>query len=177
MDFLDELAPASVPTQPAQVSPVATEPQSGPDTQVSTEAPVEGTESSEKSKYTNVSATFAEGDKGIPDGLLTVSDFANKLTVRNIVEKNLGADGVVDKSAVYAAMRAVRNPLPVVLVGDTAWLSPDAVAVWDERPARGEGAERQSRESRDQEHLFRRGPGRQTTRPVPPSRCVCGHAA
>ncbi len=94
-------------------------------------------DSESKPKYTNIVETREEGND---EGLMTISEFANQLTVKNITEKNLGADGVVDKSAVYAAMRAVRHPLPVVLVGDAALLPSAAFEAWDTRPTRGEGA-------------------------------------
>jgi len=108
-------------------------------------------------KYSNVVETRPE-DADVSD-LYTVSDFASKLTVRNITEKGMGADGIVKDSNVYAAMRAVRHPLPVVLVGEpanpTAYLPEAAVAAWDSRPARGEGAATGSGGRLSDDELFR----------------------
>lgn len=129
-DFLNELA------QPAKVEDNTEHPATaevGPDTAV--EAP----DTADDQKYKNVLESREDGAN--TDDLLTVTEFANRLTVRNITEKGMGADGVVDKANIYTAMRAARNPLPVVLVGEAAWLPAFEVAAeaWDARPARGEG--------------------------------------
>lgn len=142
LDFLDELA---TPSQD-EATPVAdsiTASAAGPDTTVPETAPAEGN-SEDGPKYPNVLNTLPEGSE-IPENYFTIADWSKNLTVRNVLPpeaggKGMGADGVVDKNAVYAATKAVRNPLPVVLVGDTVYLGPEAVEAWDARPVRGEGA-------------------------------------
>lgn len=150
LNFLDELTKAAGPdtsvTEQAQPvtgtsSPVSVDTSSNGDMSGNSDnAQGDGTDT-DKPKYTNIVETREEGNDS---DLMTISEFANQLTVKNIQEKNLGADGVVDKSAVYAAMRAVRHPLPVVLVGDgasaVALLPQAAFQAWEERPTRGEGA-------------------------------------
>lgn len=157
MDFLDEIA---TPTQTEQTSAQAdNEPTDNtqnasnePQTDAATEP--ENTDSTDSgSKYSNVVET-READADVSD-LHTVADFANQLTVTNITQKNMGADGVVDKSAVYAAMRAVRHPLPVVMVGSQAYLPDSAFKAWDERPARGEGGAGSSGGKLSDEDLLR----------------------
>lgn len=136
LDFLDEATPIADAVATPEASST-----SGPDTSVS--APEGDTEADgSESKYTNVVATYEPGSE--PEGLKTVSDFASELSIRNVLAAQASGKGataadLVDKSAIYVAMRAVRNPLPVVLVGKTAMLPPEAVQAWDERPVRGEG--------------------------------------
>lgn len=130
LNFLDEVAPAVETADPVTEST---------DTPVTDTPAADGDKPEDKPKFTNVTTSFLAGDP-VPDGYLSVSEFANELTVRNITVKGMGADGVVDKSVVYNAIKAVRHPLPVIVVGDTAYLGPDAFIAWDERPARGEGS-------------------------------------
>lgn len=140
LDFLDEAGtatPESAQT-PATQDNTNTD-ATGPDTAVS--AP--GADAADKPKYTKVTATYPEGTE-VPDGFKTISDFAGELSVRNVLAAQAAggaasAADLVDKSAIYAATRAVRNPLPVIVIGETAYLGPDAVTAWDNRPVRGEG--------------------------------------
>lgn len=142
LDFLDEAGTAT-PTQ-AQVPAGEVRPGAGsvgPDTEVS--APSTDSETADKPKYTNITATYPEGTE-VPDGFKTITDFAGELSVRNVLAaqaegRGASAADLVDKSAIYAATRAVRNPLPVIVIGETAYLGPDAVEAWDNRPVRGEG--------------------------------------
>lgn len=151
ISFLDELATTQAAHQPTNEHTAedtvsndenATE-NVGPDTSVSAQdaqsAP-SGDGDENTSKYPNVSAVYATRDEVPEDvNLYTVAEFSARLTVRNVTERNLGIDGIVKDSAVYTAMRALRHPLPVVLVGETALLGDEAFQAWDARPARGEG--------------------------------------
>lgn len=134
LDFLNESVTDN--------SPETTTENTGPDTNVADASADDSAQAagSKSSKYTNIIASYGEGDPEIPAGLQTVTEFANELTVRNITQLGLGAPGVVDKAGVYASMKATKNPLPVVMVGNTAFLPKEAVAVWDAKPARGEGS-------------------------------------
>lgn len=141
LNFLDELQNAQSVQPTGPDTSVTEASQTVTDSPASVDHGSNGLDSGEKPKYTNIVETREEGND---EGLMTISEFANQLTVKNITEKNLGADGVVDKSAVYAAMRAVRHPLPVVLVGSgaeaVALLPQAAFQAWEMRPTRGEGA-------------------------------------
>lgn len=137
LNFLDSLANQEThnATENTDTENTETTPQVGPDTTVT--APTDAPES----KYPNVVATYASLDE-VPEDLKlhTPAEFAGLLTVRNVTTKNMGLDGIVKDSAVNSALRAVRHPLPVVLVGETAYLSESAFTDWDNRPVRGEGA-------------------------------------
>lgn len=124
----------------------------GPDTSVSdgtsasgeTQDGAGGNESdSDKPKYPNIVETRDEG-ADVTD-LLTATQFANKLTVRNVLKAaeagETPEDVTVPVTNVYTAMKASRHPLPVVMVGDTAYLQNFDLSAhaWDERPTRGEG--------------------------------------
>lgn len=93
-------------------------------------------ESAEDSKYGNVVASYPDGTE-VP-GLLTVAEFTNELTIRNF-DKGMRHDGIVRDASVYTAMTAKRHPIPVVLVGDKAFLPQEAFDAWENRPVRGEG--------------------------------------
>jgi hypothetical protein len=141
-DVMSELSNLAGPdTSISQPVPSDTEtPGTGTDT--TAEASTATPEDADKPRYTTIAGTFATAEDAASAGftdLLTVAEFANELTVRNLTTKGMGADGIVDKSTVYVAMRAVRNPLPVVLVDDTAYLQRSSMTDWDNRPVRGEG--------------------------------------
>lgn len=137
VDFLNDLANSTEQTGPA-TSVDASE----------TTAKTEGETGTtgEKAKYPNIVET-READADTSD-LLTVTEFASRLTVRNVqraIEQGKpeeATNGIVQPSAVYNAQKAARNPLPVVLVGDTAYVQAFEVSseAWDARPTRGEGA-------------------------------------
>lgn len=107
-----------------------------------TVAGTETTESTEK-KYTNIVSEVSEGSD--TDGLMTAPEFARYLTLRNIRASianggDGGLDDVVDQQNIYTAMKAKTHPLPVVMVGDSAYLPVEsAEAAWDARPERGTG--------------------------------------
>lgn len=148
LHFLDEIASTSENTDnttdntatdaDTAQAPSNTETPTGPDTTVT--APV--AESTSESKYSNVKAGYAtlEEAEAAEGKLHTVAEFAGLLTLRNVSERNMGLDGIVKDAAIYTAIRAVRSPLPVVLVADTAMLADTAFEAWDARPTRGEGA-------------------------------------
>lgn len=125
----------------------------GPNTSVdSTDAPASGevteTNDADKPKYPNIVESREEG-ADVSD-LLTPTQFASKLTVRNVLKENskpTDEQNLEDPSLtvpvtnVYTAMKAARHPIPVVMVGDTAYLQSFELSAhaWDERPTRGEG--------------------------------------
>lgn len=139
LNFLDEVAG---PNTAVPTSDIETVDNASTDNNAENSENADNTENpTGDSKYTNVTATYGS-EAEVPEGtkLYTVTEFTAALTVRNIVERNLGVDGVVKDSAVYTAMRAVRHPLSVVLVDGNAFLTNDAFVEWDSRPERGTGA-------------------------------------
>lgn len=158
LDFLDEAGPAtpqsteSVNAEPAQdatTAPENTVITPGPDTEVS--AP----EAEDKPKFTLITASYPEGTE-VPEGYKTVSEFAGDLSVRNVLaDPSKGAANLVDKTTIAAAIKAVRNPLPVIVIGETPYLGPDAVTAWDVRPVRGEGTGGTAGGTLADEELFR----------------------
>src|SRR5712691_1348824 len=88
------------------------------------EANVGNVESSEgKPKYPNVVDSFSSMDEARAKYpvLYNVTDFAAQVTLRNIHEGK-GVEGFVIPNNIYTATKAVRHPLPVVLVDGTAYL-------------------------------------------------------
>lgn len=153
VDFLNELADG----QPTEV---------GPDTEVKSDSDATNgnTEAKEdKPKYPLIVETREEGAD--TSDLLTPTQFAAKLTVRNVLaeaqkteNQNLEDPGLtVPVTNIYTAMKATRHPFPVVLVGETAYLQKFDVSAkaWDERPTRGEGSSATSGGKLDDEDLKR----------------------
>jgi hypothetical protein len=147
--------PANTPnTEPTKVE--ATEPVR-PDTESNTEnAETQNAETNQNgdteaptSKYGLVVAQLPEGEQ--PADTMTAREFAALLTVKRVRSAPADADPttlVVPESAIYAAMRAARHPLPVVLVADKAYLPvAQAIKAWEDRPVRGEGAAATSKRS------------------------------
>lgn len=146
----------------------------GPDTSVEATAG----DNASKALYPNVAETFSEGDFGDrnDDGLnaayLTPSQFSTWKTLQNVLGGNQTESAVVKDGNVYAATKAVREPLPVVLVfaddvdpatyGDAevqknakVYLNRDvASSAWDERTPRGTG-ERAPASKRTDDELFK----------------------
>lgn len=112
MDVLEELAEVTVPEQ---------------------REPAEDVDA----KYGNVLATYPEGAE--VDGLMTVAGFAAELTFKNFENGLRGVEAQVVPNDIYQVIRAKRHPLPVVLVGDKAFIPQEAFQAWAERPTRGEG--------------------------------------
>lgn len=135
----------------------------GPDTTVTAQT---DTEQPTKGLYPNIAETFSAADFGDrnDDGLnaayLQVSQFASYLSIRNIQSGDFASDlegAMVKDNNVYAALKATRHPLPVVLVfaddvDPSAYTTEEAQksakvylnkvvaeAAWDERPVRGSG--------------------------------------
>jgi hypothetical protein len=144
LDFLDQLASpnTAVDSENQSQGPSTdlenTESANGTDGTDSAES-TESTESTESAKYPNVVGEISDGTE-YSEKLYTVADFANELSVENIQVHGLGVDGIVDKSNVYAAMKAKNVPLPVVLVDGTAYLPESAKEVFRSRPKRGDGS-------------------------------------
>lgn len=94
-----------------------------------------------------------------PDGtdpaeikVLTVKEFATELTWKNF-EK--GERKQVEPADIYNAIKAKRHPLPVVLIGERAYLPAQAFEVWENRPVRGEGTSAAAPSKRSDEELIK----------------------
>lgn len=115
------------------------------------EVPAQREPESDK-KYSLVVAEYSDGDRDIPDVLMTVKEFATELTFKNFEQ---GIRKQVEVGDVYNAMKAKRHPLPVVLVDDQAYLSKEAFDAWENRPVRGEGTSAVAASKRSDEDLVK----------------------
>jgi len=132
---------------------------SGPDTAVDVTPDASGTDDSKP--YPNVLCEVQdENDPNLAQygELLNSTDFSKKITFKLMIADGKGADGYVAAANVYAAMKAKRHPLPVVIVAGTALIPWDlGSAAWDERPVRGEGETASSGVLTDEELLVAYG--------------------
>jgi hypothetical protein len=163
---IDDLFSLARNAEPAELTQTGPQPQEQNPTQTST-PPAEGGPADNTNTDDNGNGETAEGDKKygnvvrtLPEGadtsgLMTAREFAAYMTVqkvRSATPQQL-ADAtslVVPESAIYAAMRAQRHPLPVVLAADKAMLPvAQAEAAWNARPVRGEGAPSSKRTDAD----------------------------
>lgn len=133
-----------------EIFDLAAEPAASNET--ATEAEVASTEES-TALYPNVLRTinadeYTPGTN--PEGTLSIPEFAAHVTIENFKGGNLDPSAVVKDQAIYAAVKAKRYPLPVVLVLGAESTDPkdarvfvpvaEAMAAWQDRPARGEGS-------------------------------------
>lgn len=105
--------------------------------------------------FSLVVATHDEGADPKELGLLTVAEFAAQQTFKNFSAGLEPTEAMVQPNQVYTAIRAKRHPLPVVLVGDKAYLPAQAFEVWANRPARGEGGPSGATSKRTDEDLVK----------------------
>lgn len=139
------------------------------------DAPAAATAEANKPLYPNVLKVFKASE--VPDGetpvyngapTMSITDFAGYLTVKHIQEKGAEATqaDIVDRQFFYTGVKAVRNPIPVVLVvpddaaeGDyenaKVYLPlAEAEQAYKDRPVRGEGSTAQPTSKLSDEDLL-----------------------
>lgn len=145
----DSTSPSS--STPPQDAPNPTQAPNTPENHAQSDADASSADSG-GALFPKVVKTYklSEVGEGNPDGTLTISEFANYLTVEAI-KAGAGVEGIVDKQNIYTATKAARHPLPVVLVfpdeADQSDLKQakvylpvaEATEAYENRPKRGEG--------------------------------------